>query len=83
MYNDRDEGGGKPPRPQDRAVSESEKKPAAEIPPPPRKRGFLLAALVAAGLIAWGAHGHSERAARAEETQRRQNTFVHPETPHR
>ncbi len=50
--------------------------PAGEIPPPPRKRGFVLAALVAAGLIAWGAHGHAERAARAEETRQRQAVFV-------
>jgi HlyD family secretion protein len=57
-------------------VSETQGKPATDIPAPPKKRGFVLAALVAAGLIAWGAHGHGERAARAEETQRRQNTFV-------
>lgn len=49
---------------------------AGEIPPPPGKGGFVLAALVAAGLLAWGANGHFERAARAEASRAKQAAFV-------
>lgn len=49
---------------------------AGEIPPPPGKGGFVLAALVAAGLLAWGTNGHFERAARAEASRAKQAAFV-------
>ncbi|MGY2047725.1 efflux RND transporter periplasmic adaptor subunit [Methylobacterium sp. JK268] len=47
-----------------------------EVPPPPRLRGFVLAALVLAGLLGWGAYGHWQKDAAAAETQRRTKAFV-------
>ncbi|MCJ2035220.1 efflux RND transporter periplasmic adaptor subunit [Methylobacterium sp. J-068] len=48
----------------------------SDIPPPPGKAPFLLAALAAIGLLAWGGYGQMERRAAAAETQRKVNGFV-------
>lgn len=45
-------------------------------PPPPRKGPFLLAGLVALGLVGWGGYGHWRQAAAAAETQRKVKSFV-------
>lgn len=47
-----------------------------DVPPPPGKGPFLLAALVVAGLVGWGAYGHQQKAKAAAETQRKTLTTV-------
>ncbi len=47
------------------------REPAGDIPPPPGKGPFVLAALVATGLLGWGGYGHWQRANAAIETQRK------------
>ena len=47
-----------------------------EVPPPPGKGGFVVVALAAAGLLAWGGYGHWRRDAAATETQRKRNDLV-------
>ena len=48
----------------------------AEIPPPPGKGPFLVAGLIAVGLLGWGGYGHWQKAAAAQETQRKARDFV-------
>ncbi|WP_200931858.1 efflux RND transporter periplasmic adaptor subunit [Methylobacterium sp. Leaf85] len=48
----------------------------AEIPPPPGKGPFLIAGLIAVGLLGWGGYGHWQKAAAAQETQRKAREFV-------
>ncbi|MDB5644803.1 biotin/lipoyl-binding protein, partial [Methylobacterium sp.] len=48
----------------------------ADIPHPPGKTPFLLVAVGAIGLLAWGGYGQMERRAAAAETQRKVNSFV-------
>jgi HlyD family secretion protein len=48
----------------------------ADIPHPPGKAPFLLVAVGAIGLLAWGGYGQMERRAAAAETQRKVNSFV-------
>ncbi|MBY0258671.1 efflux RND transporter periplasmic adaptor subunit [Methylobacterium sp.] len=48
----------------------------SDIPPPPGKAPFLLVAVAALGLLAWGGYGQMQRRAAATETQRKVNSFV-------
>ncbi|GJD50081.1 Multidrug resistance protein MdtE [Methylobacterium crusticola] len=63
------------PRGEDAPPGEAGGSPRA-VPPPPRKRGFVLAALVLAALLGWGAYGHWQKSAAAAQTQRRTLDFV-------
>lgn len=49
---------------------------AQDVPPPPGKLPFLLAGLVGAGLVAWGAYGHWQRDAEATATLQRIKSLV-------
>ncbi|POR42435.1 efflux RND transporter periplasmic adaptor subunit [Methylobacterium sp. V23] len=48
----------------------------SDIPPPPGKAPFLIAAVAAIALLAWGGYGQMQRRAAASETQRKINSFV-------
>ncbi|KQQ41079.1 RND transporter MFP subunit [Methylobacterium sp. Leaf125] len=48
----------------------------SDIPPPPGKAPFLIAAVAAICLLAWGGYGQMQRRAAASETQRKINSFV-------
>lgn len=50
--------------------------PSDPPPPPPGKTPFVITALAAIGLLAWGGYGQMERRAAAAETQRKMNSFV-------
>ncbi|GJD72078.1 efflux RND transporter periplasmic adaptor subunit [Methylobacterium goesingense] len=52
------------------------KRDPSDIPPPPGKAPFLLVAVAALGLLAWGGYGQTQRRAAAAETQRKVNSFV-------
>jgi HlyD family secretion protein len=51
-------------------------KPPAGPPPPPSKRLLLTVLLIAGGVLAFGAYGHWQTKAAAEETQREAIDFV-------
>ncbi len=47
-----------------------------DIPPPPRKGPFLLAGLIALGLLGWGGYGQWQQRAAADETLRKVKSAV-------
>ena len=58
------------------AVTHPSRDPSDPPPPPPGKTPFVITALAAIGLLAWGGYGQMERRAAAAETQRKMNSFV-------
>lgn len=57
-------------------MTQSSRDPSDSPPPPPGKTPFVLTAIAAVGLLAWGGYGQMERRAAAAETQRKMNSFV-------
>ena len=57
-------------------MTQSSRDPSDSPPPPPGKTPFVVTAIAAIGLLAWGGYGQMERRAAAAETQRKMNSFV-------
>ncbi|WP_264045660.1 efflux RND transporter periplasmic adaptor subunit [Methylobacterium flocculans] len=57
-------------------MTQPSRDPSESPPPPPGKTPFVLTAVAAVGLLAWGGYGQMERRAAAAETQRKMNSFV-------